>query len=62
MNQEQLAKKFKEELASWYASQANQTSGYEYEKSFTELWLKLGREVFQESLGEGVYQKNKKKK
>lgn len=59
---EELPQKITQELDDWRKSQENQTSGYEYEKSFTALWQKLGQEVFQASLGEPTYAKNSKKK
>lgn len=59
---EDLSKKISEELSKWQKSQSRQEDGYEYEKSFTELWLKLGKEVFQQSLGEESYDRNTKKK
>lgn len=62
MDIDSLSQKLKSELASWHQGQKNQTSGYDYEKSFADLWTKLGKEVFQESLGDSHYQKNKKKK
>jgi hypothetical protein len=62
MNIEDLTQKITQQLAQWQACQENQTSGYQYEKSFTDLWQKLGQEVFQSSLGEAKYRKNSKKK
>ena len=38
-------------LSQWKESQKGQTSGYEYESSFVQLWRQLGQEVFQQSLG-----------
>jgi hypothetical protein len=62
MKTEDLTQRIAQQLAQWQVSQENQTSGYEYEKSFTDLWQKLGQEVFQASLGEAKYSKNSKKK
>lgn len=62
MKPEDLNEKIAQQLKQWQQAQENQTSGYEYEKSFTELWQKLGQEVFQASLGEPNYAKNIKKK
>lgn len=62
MKTEDLTQQIAQQLAQWHLSQQNQTSGYEYEKSFTDLWQKLGQEVFQLSLGEVKYNKNNKKK
>jgi hypothetical protein len=41
-----------EQITQWKESQKGQTSGYEYEQSFVELWQRLGKEVFQENVGE----------
>ena len=62
MDIDTLSQKLKSALATWHQSQKNQTSGYDYEKSFADLWTKLGQAVFQESLGDNQYQKHKKKK
>lgn len=62
MKPEDLNEKIAQQLKQWQQVQENQTSGYEYEKSFTDLWQKLGQEVFQLSLGDATYQKNRKKK
>ncbi|WP_020528229.1 hypothetical protein [Flexithrix dorotheae] len=62
MTTEELTAKIQAEIKLWQASQQGQTSGYEYEKSFVEVWAKLGREVLQNSLGDESYKKNKKKK
>ena len=59
---EELTQKIAQQLNDWQKSQENQTSGFAYEKSFTDLWQKLGQEVFQSSLGDATYQKNRKKK
>ncbi len=62
MKTEDLTQIIAQQLAQWQVSQEKQPSGYEYEKSFTDLWQKLGQEVFQASLGEAKYHKNSKKK
>jgi hypothetical protein len=46
---------------SWETSPERQKSGYMYEKSFTEMWMTLGQEVFQQSMGELPKDKNRKK-
>jgi hypothetical protein len=62
MTPQELTQKIAQRLEQWQKAQENQMSGYEYEKSFTELWQQLGKEVFQSSLGEEQYNKNYKKK
>ncbi len=49
------------ELEAWHAQQHDQQDGYEYERSFVELWRKLGQDVLQESMGELPKSRNKKK-
>lgn len=56
MNQSEILSKIRE----WHESQRDQTSAYEYEKTFDEMWQQLGQEVLQESLGELPSDKNKK--
>lgn len=45
----------------WEQSRQRQTSGYEYEKSFVEMWKQLGQQVFQQSIGQIPNDKNQKK-
>lgn len=59
---EELYEKLKERLELWYNSQEDQTDGYEYERSFVELWRRLGQEVLQESMGDLPRSRNQKKK
>lgn len=56
MNQSEILSKIRE----WHESQKGQTSAYEYEKTFDEMWQQLGQEILQESLGELPSDKNKK--
>ena len=49
------------ELEAWHAQQHHQQDGYEYERSFVELWQRLGQDVLQESMGELPKSRNKKK-
>ena len=51
MDKQQLTAVFLEKVSLWEASQQNQTSGFEYERSFDEMWTDLGRVVLQESVG-----------
>jgi hypothetical protein len=45
----------------WEQNPMRQTSGYEYEKSFTEMWQALGNKVLQQSVGKLSTDKNAKK-
>ncbi len=49
------------ELEAWHQSQTDQQDGYEYERSFVELWRKLGQDVLQESMGRLPKSRNQKK-
>ena len=62
MKEDTITQKIADELKAWKESQKGQTDFYEYEKTFVELWFKLGREVLQDGLGDGHYKKNIKKK
>lgn len=57
---ETLTEKVMKTYFQWKTAQQQQTSGYDYEKSFVEMWQTLGKEVFQESIGEIPKDKNKK--
>jgi hypothetical protein len=48
---ENLISEIEAEISQWKASQKGQTSGYEYEMSFITLWQRLGKHVFQQSVG-----------
>ena len=62
MKNDAITEKIARELKAWKASQKGQTDFYNYEKSFVELWLKLGKEVLQDGFGDGDYKKNTTKK
>lgn len=61
MDEKEIAEMVKIEVAKWFESQKDQTSGYEYEKTFVECWRAVGQKVFQESLGKIPASKNEKK-
>ena len=48
-------------LQEWESSEQRQVSSYEYEKTFVEMWRKLGTEIFQQSMGELPSNRNLKK-
>lgn len=60
-NIERLKSKFAEQYQQWEKSQQGQNSGYDYEKTFVEMWQQLGREMFQQSMGELKKSRNTKK-
>jgi hypothetical protein len=49
------------EYQNWENSPERQKSGYQFEKSFTEMWQCTGQKVFQKSIGEIPKDKNAKK-
>ena len=57
----QLYDHLKAEIEAWHAKQQTHQDGYEYERSFVELWHKLGQEVLQQSLGPVPKSRNQKK-
>jgi len=58
---EQFYNQLKAELETWQNEQKDQQDGYEYEKSFVELWQRLGQEILQESMEELPKSRNQKK-
>ena len=58
---EQLKMNFSEKYQEWEKNQHGQTSGYEYEKTFVEMWQQLGHQVLQQSMGEIKKSRNTKK-
>ena len=48
-------------LQAWEGSQQRHVSSYEYEKTFVDMWQKLGAEVFQQSMGKIPCNRNLKK-
>lgn len=46
MKKEQLAEQFIQRLTQWEESQKDQTSGYEYEKSYVEMMKEVEKDVF----------------
>lgn len=48
---EEATEIFKKEFEKWFHEQKNQTSGYEYEKSYVEMMQKVSKEVLEKSVG-----------
>ena len=48
MKKEELAQLMIERLTQWEVSQKNQTSGYQYEKSYLELMKEIEAEIFRQ--------------
>lgn len=51
---------FSERYDAWVASQAGQTSAYEYERSFDEFMQQMGQQLLQHSVGEEQNARKKK--
>lgn len=47
-------------VKAWQQSQEGQNSGYEYERSFSEMMHCLGQEILQASVGEEKHSRKKK--
>lgn len=58
----ELQDHIRREIEAWKHSQDGQTSAYDFEKSFVETWMRLGREVLQEELGPLPKSRNQKKR
>jgi hypothetical protein len=58
----ELQAHLRREIEAWKRSQEGQTSAYDFEKTFVETWMRLGREVFQEELGPLPKSRNQKKR
>lgn len=57
----ELQEHIRREIEAWNQSQQDQTSAYDFEKSFVETWMRLGQEVFQEHMGPVPKSRNQKK-
>lgn len=49
MDLESLKALFAARVQAWEASQKDQGSGFEYERSFDQMWTELGRELLEQS-------------
>ena len=58
---EDILKKMEQYYHQWEQNPQRENSGYEYEKTFTEMWQKLGKEIFQQSIGKIPRDRNRKK-
>lgn len=58
---EDILKKMQQHYQHWQQNPKRQSSGYEYEKTFTEMWQNLGKEIFQQSIGKIPGDRNRKK-
>lgn len=56
-----ILEEFEQAVEQWKVNQQGQTSGYEYERSFVEMWQKLGTQVLQNSVGKLSASRNQKK-
>jgi hypothetical protein len=60
MEEKQIASMIMEGYQQWKQNQQGQTSGYEFERSFDEMWREMGRKIMQEGVGELPADKRKK--
>ena len=56
-----IMEEIEQAVAQWKESQQGQTSGYEYERSFVELWQQMGNKIFQNAVGKIPGSRNQKK-
>lgn len=56
-----IMEELEQTIAKWKESQHQQASGYEYERSFVEMWQKMGSKIFQNTLGDLPASRNQKK-
>jgi hypothetical protein len=61
MNEKSLSDLIDQKINEWKKSQENQTDGYEYERSFSEMMQNIGKQILQDSVGEIPENKNLKK-
>jgi hypothetical protein len=59
--QQSIMEELEQAINHWKESQQGQTSGYEYERSFVEMWQKMGSKMFQNALGKLPGSRNEKK-
>ncbi len=56
-----LQARLMERIKAWQQRQEGQTSGYEYERSFSEMMRNLGQDILQASVGEEANARKKKR-
>lgn len=56
-----IMEELEQAIAKWKESQQQQTSGYEYERSFVEMWQVMGSKMFQHTIGDLPTSRNQKK-
>lgn len=52
---------FAKKISEWEQNPKRMESGYEYEKTFVDMWQTLGLDIFQESIGSLPKSRNSKK-
>ena len=56
-----LKEKLEKAYTDWAIEESHHSNGYTYEQSFLEMWTGLGKELFQDSVGQVPQDKNLKK-
>lgn len=56
-----IMEEIEQAIAQWKESQQGQTSGYEYERSFVEMWQQMGTKTLQNTVGKIPGSRNQKK-
>ncbi|NOR88202.1 MAG: hypothetical protein GQ527_11385, partial [Bacteroidales bacterium] len=61
MTQKDSTKIFEKYYNEWISNPERLKSGYDYKKTYAEMMRKVGKEIFQNSVGEIPIDKNRKK-
>ena len=61
MTQKDSTKIFEKHYNEWINNPERLKSGYDYERTYAEMMKKVGKEIFQNSVGEIPINKNRKK-
>lgn len=62
MTKEEFTKIAWEKYSNWEASQKDQTSGYEYEKTFEKMLVEIGRDILEKTTTDSKVSSRKKKR
>jgi len=60
-SKEELLAAFTKKIEEWEKNPERMQSGYDYERTFVEMWQSLGKDVFQDSIGTIPKSRNSKK-
>ena len=55
-----IMEEIEQAVSHWGKSQQGQKSGYEYERSFVEMWQRMANKIFQKKIGKLPGSRNQK--